>query len=140
MNSTPTTTSLAARSGPWSRTRSAAWTWTRPRRAALGANYINTFILGRNTSPLIGGVNSQAFTNNGNIGYRESTLFSVVPEARADVSYRVTDRLSVRAGYSFLAFTNVERPGAQIAAGPAFGNVKETFYIHGANFGATLKY
>ncbi|MFL5340135.1 MAG: BBP7 family outer membrane beta-barrel protein [Gemmataceae bacterium] len=110
---------------------------------ALGANFLNTTILGANNA----GLGLQAFTTGGtvavpgNIGFFERTVFSVIPSLRGNISYRLSDRLSVRAGYTFEAFTNVQRPGSQIVGVPAtFPNSTETYYIHGANFGATLKY
>jgi len=123
------------------------WSFDLTAKISLGGNYTNTTILGANT------INSptQVFTNDANIGYYEKTVFSVVPEILGNLSYRVTDRLSLRIGYNFLAYSNVQRPGSQIVQNiapglaaphtqPAFPDVRETFVVHGANFGATFRY
>jgi hypothetical protein len=75
----------------------------------------------------------------------------VSPEINANLTYYLSDRLSVRIGYNFLAYTNVQRPGSQIVPNiapafaaphlqPAFPNVRETFVIHGLNLGAAFHY
>jgi hypothetical protein len=49
-----------------------------------------------------------------NIGHYERAVFSVVPEADVNLGYQLTERLRVFAGYSFLYWSNVERPGDAI--------------------------
>ncbi len=130
-------------------------------KCALGINYSSSTTLGSNNAgiavPGTGGAavgaNTQVFTNDNNIGYREAGYFSVIPEINGNLSYHVNDRLSVRVGYSFTAWTNVIRAGDQITptlapiagiggvhTAPAFPSTTSTFFIHGLNFGAELKY
>jgi hypothetical protein len=49
-----------------------------------------------------------------NIGRYSRDVFSVVPQVGLNLGYHVTDRLSVFAGYTFLYWSNVVRPGDQI--------------------------
>ena len=126
---------------------SGPWEFDLSGKLALGGNYTNTMILGANTI----NAPSQLLTNDANIGNFENTVFSVSPEINANLTYYLSDRLSVRIGYNFLAYTNVQRPGSQIVPNigpafaaphlqPAFPNVRETFVIHGLNLGAAFHY
>jgi hypothetical protein len=119
-------------------------------KLALGAMFNNITILGKNN----GGLRSQVFTNDANIGYRENTYFSVAPEFVANAYYHLTERIWLRIGYNFMLYTGVTRPWQYIiqnnSAGPglnlfpntqpAFAYQNSTFVIHGLNFGAVLKY
>lgn len=49
-----------------------------------------------------------------NIGVQKREVFTVVPEVGLNVGYDVTSRLRLFAGASFLYWSNVARPGAQI--------------------------
>ncbi len=49
-----------------------------------------------------------------NLGTFPRNAFSVAPEATVNVGVRLTDRLKTYAGYNFLAWSNVVRPGDQI--------------------------
>ena len=49
-----------------------------------------------------------------NIGQFTSNHFSVVPELSLNVGYFVTPNIRLYAGYNFLLWTNVIRPGDQI--------------------------
>jgi hypothetical protein len=49
-----------------------------------------------------------------NIGVHSKDRYSIVPEVGLNVGYDVTDRLRIFAGYSFMYWTNVHRPGGQI--------------------------
>jgi hypothetical protein len=49
-----------------------------------------------------------------NIGNHYKTHFSVVPEVGLTVGYQVTNAIRVYAGYNFLYWSNVARPGEQI--------------------------
>jgi hypothetical protein len=57
-----------------------------------------------------------------NIGERTHNSFSVIPEVGLSLNYQVTDWLRLSAGYNFLYWSNVVRPGAQIDP-----NVNRTF-------------
>src|SRR5262249_27388429 len=49
-----------------------------------------------------------------NIGNRERTDFAIVPEGGINFGYKITPHLSVTAGYSFLLWNHVVRPGRNI--------------------------
>jgi hypothetical protein len=49
-----------------------------------------------------------------NIGSHRHDEFAVVPEVQVNAGYQVCDHLCVRAGYSFLYWSRVARPGDQI--------------------------
>ena len=49
-----------------------------------------------------------------NIGRVERDVFSVVPQVGLNIGYQVTERITLFAGYSFLYWSNVVRPGDQI--------------------------
>ena len=107
-------------------------------KCGLGENYYQTTILGRSS---LGG--ATLFTSPVNIGYFENSVFSVVPEVNLGLGCHLTERLAVRAGYNFLAFTNVQRPASQVSqttGGVVYSPARETFLLHGANFGAVLQY
>jgi len=75
-----------------------------------------------------------------------------VPEVLANLSYDVTPNIRFIAGYRFLYWSRVMRPGDQIdlglsaippaAAGarPAFLNDTTDFWAHGANIGIECRY
>jgi hypothetical protein len=95
-----------------------------------------------------------------NIGHYRRDTFSVVPEVGINVGCYVTPNLRISAGYTFLYWTNVARPGEQIDFGvnpnqlPRFnGNggldgparpvflFKDTdFWAHGVNFALEYRY
>jgi hypothetical protein len=119
-------------------------------KCGLGVNYAAISVFGSNTSAAAS--NTQILTNDANIGYWESSLFSVAPEVNVNLSCQVAPRILLRAGYTFLAFTNVARPGEQIVqnldpattAGmhnqPVLPFRTTTFMIHGVNLGAIVRY
>ncbi len=49
-----------------------------------------------------------------NIGTYTQNQFAVVPEFNANVGYQLTDHIRLMAGYTFLYWSNVVRPGEQI--------------------------
>jgi hypothetical protein len=93
-----------------------------------------------------------------NIGERDRNVFSVVPEIGVNVGYQVTDGLRVFAGYSFMYWTNVVRPGDQVdrvvnvtqlpgspvpfsgPARPAFSWNDTDFWAQGFNLGLEMRY
>jgi Putative beta barrel porin-7 (BBP7) len=92
-----------------------------------------------------------------NIGQYHSTEFSVVPELGIQVGCQVTERLRVMAGYSFLYWTNVARPGDEIdlavntsqpplgdrlvgQARPGFLFRDSDYWAHGFSFGVEFRY
>lgn len=94
-----------------------------------------------------------------NIGVHSKDRYSLVPEVGLNVGYDVTDRLRVFAGYSFMYWTNVHRPGGQIdrtldenripgfPAAPAAAGIHplpmvraENLWVQGVNFGILWKW
>lgn len=49
-----------------------------------------------------------------NIGRASRDVFSVVPQVGVNLGYQITNRLAIFAGYSFLYWSDVVRPGDQI--------------------------
>lgn len=91
-----------------------------------------------------------------NIGGHTHTTFSVVPELGVNLGYQLTDNLRIYAGYTFILWTNVARPGQQIdrtinsnqlptltgpgslgggPARPAFSIHDTSFWAQGVNLG-----
>jgi hypothetical protein len=52
-----------------------------------------------------------------NIGHHTRTRFAVIPEAGVNIGYQFRDHFRVFAGYNFLSWNNVVRPGDQIDRG-----------------------
>jgi hypothetical protein len=101
------------------------------------------------------------YTAASNIGRSSKDSFAVVSETNLSLGYRVTDWLSLSAGYSFLYWSQVMRTGDQITRNinpnfnPAFSSFgtplsgpaepsrleRETsFWAHGVNFGVTFSW
>jgi len=88
-----------------------------------------------------------------NIDRHERDKFSVVPELGATVGYHITRNFNLRAGYTFVYWSNVVRPGDQIDLDvnpnflpPATGTITSSrrprfdfndtdYYVHGVNLG-----
>ncbi len=67
----------------------------------------------------VAGAAPQAFNGgllalNSNIGNRQDNRFAVVPETTLRVGYQFSERIKLTAGYDFLYWSNVIRPGDQI--------------------------
>lgn len=94
-----------------------------------------------------------------NMGRLAREAFTVVPEVRLQVGYAVSECVHVFAGYSFLYWSGVARPGDQIdrvvnpSQVPAFGGLsldgparpaalfqQSDFWVHGINFGLDLRF
>lgn len=95
-----------------------------------------------------------------NIGKYHHDDFAVVPEVSINVGYQVTNHLKAFAGYSFLYWSSVGRPGDQIDPGidvsrlpinqpvggplgparPAFAFKETDFWAQGINFGLEFRY
>jgi hypothetical protein len=132
-------------------------------RAALGASH--------EVQNVWGGFNSMNFPNPGpnsgpegvfaqpaNEGRRWANKFSAVPEAQFKFSYALTSWMQITAGYDFLYYTNVIRPGDQInreipkgqtfnQADPVVSATSPTilfkttdFFAHGVNLGLNFRY
>src|SRR5262249_23460524 len=70
-------------------------------------------VVGRGVAPqvFLGDLLTSPLTN---IGSHHKDEFSVVPELTLNVGYQVTPGLRVFAGYTFLYWSNVVRPGQQV--------------------------
>jgi hypothetical protein len=96
------------------------------------------------------------FATDTNSGTFHRTVFSVVPQVCLKLGYQVTDYLHVFAGYDFLYWSDVARPGAQIdqtvntlhlVGGPggppnhpAFVFTSSDFWAQGLTLGMTLQF
>lgn len=63
--------------------------------------------------------------------------FAIVPQVTLNIGYQVTRNLRVYAGYDYLYWSNVARPGDNVLLAVPGSSVDQTnFYTHGVNFGA----
>lgn len=85
-------------------------------KVALGSVHESTLIRGRTTidtapaTDVPGGLLALA----SNSGRASRNAFAVVPEIGAKLGLHVTERLTIFGGYTYLYWSNVARPGAQI--------------------------
>ena len=138
------------------------WTLDILTKIAFGVSHETVHILG------FTGIDTQptTITNAGllavssNSGQFSRNSFAVVPEASINLYFQLTDHLKVFAGYTFLYWSHIARPGDQVdinvnpnlvptsmtfgAAGgparPAFTFHSTDFFAHGVNFGLELRY
>ena len=107
------------------------------------------------TQTLPGGLLTQAGTN---IGRYSQNRFSVVPEVGLTLGYDITDWWRITAGYNFLYWSNVMRPGDQVnlsvnrtllpfrggnvvpGAQPAFPGRTNDYYAQGVTFGMLFSF
>jgi hypothetical protein len=95
-----------------------------------------------------------------NIGHATRDSFTVVPQVMLNLGYRITERITVFAGYTFLYWSSVVRPGDQIdpvldvtripnfitnatplaAPHPVDPFQRTDFWAHGVNFGVGLNW
>ncbi len=97
-----------------------------------------------------------------NIGEHTQTDLAVIPEIGLNLGYKITDRINVFAGYTFLYANNVVRPGDQIDRGinpsqgstftgipapeltgvarPAFSFQQSEFWAQGVNMGVEYRF
>lgn len=104
-------------------------------------------------------VTSQAgglLTQPSNIGHYSRDRFSVMPELAATLGYELRPGVRVTAGYTFMYWTNVVRPGDQIdlnvnseflqgvssatPARPAFSFQESDYWAQGLNLGLDIRY
>jgi len=139
------------------------WSLEGTGRVALGTTHQVVDINGMSSG--VGPLGSFSATGNllalpSNIGRFTKDKFSVVPEVGVNIGYNVTENLKLLAGYSFLYWSSVVRPGDQIdtvvdprqlpfsgnppgrngATRPAVLFRDTDFYAHGINFGAELRW
>jgi hypothetical protein len=95
-----------------------------------------------------------------NIGRRTRDVFSVVPEVDLNLGYQINRNFRVYAGYSFIDWDNVSRPGSQLSStvstqqlptsaafGPLVGPAQPAsvlrrtdFWAHGVNLGLAVHF
>src|SRR5262249_39329755 len=98
--------------------RRGPWTLDFRGKVGLGLTHQTVDISGVTVLTRPGG--AQQFFSGGlltapsNIGHYNRDRFSVVPELGVTLGYQVTDHWKIFAGYNFLYWTNVVRPGGQI--------------------------
>jgi hypothetical protein len=87
-------------------------------KVALGDTHQDLNISGAQNVTFANGVNQNfvggLLAERSNIGSFHRDRFSVVPEVDLNVSYHVSDHVRVFAGYDFLYWSSVVRPGQQI--------------------------
>jgi Putative beta barrel porin-7 (BBP7) len=138
------------------------WSLTLETKVALGVSHEVVSIHG------FTGIDTQpaTFTNGGlfavssNSGQYSRNVLAVIPEAELSLGYQLTNHVRVFAGYNFLYWSNVVRPGDQVdtnvnpnlvpssmtfgAAGgparPAFNGRSTDFFAHGANVGMEFRW
>jgi hypothetical protein len=127
---------------------------TEQRVVIEGGSVLNT--PGTTSVVVPGGILAQV----SNIGTHSRDVFSVVSEVGLNVGWQVTPNVSVNVGYTFIYWTDVLRPGAQIdtrvspfvvptdqnfgggtpSGHPAFAFKNSDFWAQGVNFGVTLRF
>lgn len=128
---------------------------------ALGNTHTVVDIDGSTTTTTAAGVSTTAagglLTQPSNIGRYELNRFSVVPEVGVRLGVQLTDHLRVYAGYNFLYWSNVVRPGDVIDTRvngsqlppranqtgdlfPRFEPRYSDYWVHGIVFGVQLRY
>ena len=132
-------------------------------KVAIGVTNQTVDITGRTsvtqagvTQTLPGGLLTQQGTN---IGHYTRKTFGVIPEAGMTLGYNITDWWKVTAGYNFLYWNDVARPGDQInqnvnrtllpfrgnpspigGAQPSVTGRTSDFFAHGVTFGMEFKF
>jgi Putative beta barrel porin-7 (BBP7) len=128
-------------------------------KVAIGPTMQEVIINGNSTFTPPGGATQTAVGGvlalSSNIGTYHRTVVTFVPEIGLNIGLNVLPNLQLTAGYSFLAWTQVVRPGDQIShainstevptnntfgtgvppAAPLFRFVSETFWINSFNVG-----
>jgi hypothetical protein len=101
--------------------RYGAWTLAWLGKMAVGANYSTAQINGSSTitagggAPVVSPGGLLALPSN--MGNFSQARFAVVPELALKVGYQVTSQFRIHAGYDFLFWSNVVRPGNVIDTG-----------------------
>jgi len=117
-------------------------------------------INGRTVTTTPGGVSTEArnglLAQNTNIGRYEESRFSVLPEGGFRLGLQMTNNIRLFAGYDFMYWTNVVRPGDQIdnnvnptqifpgtlvgPARPVFTGSTSNVWVQGGSLGLELRY
>jgi hypothetical protein len=133
--------------GPWS------FRWLA--KVAVGATLSDVSIAGSNTITPAGGTPTTTaggiLAQPSNIGSFSSSRLSVSPELSANIAYRIADNARIFAGYNFMYWSGVVRPGGVIdtgvnlntPGGPArpapLANTSD-YWAHGLNVGLAVAF
>lgn len=132
-------------------------------KLAMGVTHQTVDIQGASAQVGPGGVNGVFpggfFAQQSNIGHYAANQFGIIPDVELKLHYFITPRLSVFAGYDFMYWNSVVRPGSQIDRninltqsavlgggalnGPAFPAQqfnRTDFWAQGATFGFEFRY
>jgi hypothetical protein len=83
-----------------------------------------------------------------NAGTTRNTRFAVVPEVTGKLGFRLTDNISAYAGYTFIYWSDVARPGEQVDTRlslptgpfPARTGATTDLFVHGLSFGGEIRF
>ena len=133
------------------------WTWDFLGKVALGGVAQRTRINGSTT--ITQGDDSNTFEGgilalDSNIGQYDQTVFGVLPEFGVNLRYQWTPLWRVNIGYTFMALTNVLRPGDQISLSvdddqippssggtfPQYAFNQADVWLQGINFGVECNF
>jgi hypothetical protein len=125
-------------------------------------NTLQTVTINGNTQTTQGGTvtnaNGGLLAQRTNIGNYSRNQLGVVPELGATLGYQVSQRLRFTAGYSFIYWSNVVRPGDQIDTtvnpnllppenprqtaflNPSFAFQGTDYWIQGVSFGSEYRW
>ncbi len=138
------------------------WTYSALLRMAVGSTRQTVTIDGQTvidepgaaSQTLPGGLLAQT----SNIGTFKQSEFSVIPELDLELGYQLTDRIKLSAGYTFIYWSNVVRPGEQISLDlnpallppeadpftgvqrPGFAFDTTDYWVQGLNFGLEYRW
>jgi hypothetical protein len=132
-------------------------------KVALGSNYESSRATGQTSliSPTqMQTVNGGLLASGGNLGLASRSVFTIVPEGNVTVGMEVTKNVRFYAGYTFMYWEDVTRPGTQVSArvnpstvpsSLSFGSstgtnqtmpsiVRTDFWAQGLNVGFAFRY
>jgi hypothetical protein len=133
------------------------WTWDFLGKVALGGvsqrariNGSTTITQGGDSNTYSGGILALP----SNIGQHDQTVFGVLPEFGVNLRYQWTPLWRVNIGYTFMALTNVLRPGDQISLSidpdqippgtaanfPQYNFNQSDVWLQGINFGVECNF
>jgi hypothetical protein len=83
-----------------------------------------------------------------NAGTTRNARFAVVPEVTGKLGFRLTDNISAYAGYTFIYWNDVARPGEQVDTRlslptgpfPARTGATTDLFVHGLTFGGEVRF
>lgn len=108
-------------------------------KVGIGLTYQNIDIDGSTTvssgGVVIAGAPGGILALPSNIGEYDRTRFGVVPEVGVNFGVELTDNVRLKAGYSFLVWSGVARPGLQIDNNVNVGQVNSEDALFGASGG-----